>query len=87
MSRLPRLVAQLPIRLYQWLVSPMLGERCRYYPSCSDYASQAIKRFGILRGTVLAGWRVLRCNPWSRGGFDPVEAQRLFSNRAPAPDA
>jgi uncharacterized protein len=86
-SRLPRLVAQLPIRLYQWLVSPMLGERCRYYPSCSDYASQAIKRFGILRGTVLAGWRVLRCNPWSRGGFDPVEAQRLFSSRAPAPDA
>ena len=87
MSRLLRLVAQLPIRLYQWLVSPMLGERCRYYPSCSDYASQAIKRFGILRGTVLAGWRVLRCNPWSRGGFDPVEAQRLFSSRAPAPDA
>jgi putative membrane protein insertion efficiency factor len=86
-SRLPRLVAQLPIRLYQWLVSPMLGERCRYYPSCSDYASQALKRFGILRGTVLAGWRVLRCNPWSRGGFDPVEAQRLFSSRAPAPDA
>jgi putative membrane protein insertion efficiency factor len=86
-SRLPSLVAQLPIRLYQWLVSPMLGERCRYYPSCSDYASQALKRFGILRGTVLAGWRVLRCNPWSRGGFDPVEAQRLFSSRAPAPDA
>jgi uncharacterized protein len=80
--RLARAVAVAPIKLYQWLISPMLGQRCRYYPSCSEYAVQAIKRFGILRGLVLAGWRLLRCNPWSRGGLDPVENQRLFKPRA-----
>jgi uncharacterized protein len=77
----------LPIRLYQRLISPAVGTRCRYYPSCSEYASQAIKRFGILRGIVLAGWRLLRCNPWSDGGFDPVENQRLFKTQAPASGA
>ena len=79
-----RSLAVLPIRVYQRLLSPMLGQRCRYYPSCSEYAAQAIGRFGILRGLVLAGWRLLRCNPWSNGGFDPVEDQRLFKPRAPA---
>ena len=76
-----RRAAVLPIKLYQKTVSPMLGERCRYYPSCSEYAAQSITKFGILRGLVLAGWRLLRCNPWSRGGFDPVESQRLFQPR------
>jgi putative membrane protein insertion efficiency factor len=80
-------LAVVPIRLYQWIFSPLLGQRCRYYPSCSEYAVQAIRRFGILRGAVLAGWRLLRCNPWSRGGFDPVEDQRLFHTHAPAPGA
>ena len=79
-----RRLAVLPICVYQRLVSPFLGPRCRYYPSCSDYAVQAIDRFGILRGLVLAGWRLLRCNPWSRGGFDPVEDQRLFGPKVPA---
>ncbi len=73
-----RAFAILPIRLYQLVVSPFTGQRCRYYPSCSEYAAQSIDRFGILRGLILAGWRLLRCNPWSRGGFDPVEDQRLF---------
>ena len=82
-----RRVAILPIRAYQLLLSPMVGQRCRYYPSCSEYAAQAIQRYGILRGLVLAGWRLLRCNPWSRGGFDPVEEQRLFKPRAAAPSA
>jgi uncharacterized protein len=77
----------LPIRLYQRIASPLLGQRCKYYPSCSEYAAQAIGRFGILRGLVLAGWRLLRCNPWSHGGFDPVEDQRLFKPRAAAPTA
>ncbi|MFZ0089280.1 MAG: membrane protein insertion efficiency factor YidD [Solirubrobacteraceae bacterium] len=81
---LRRLVV-LPIRAYQMLLSPLVGERCRYYPSCSEYAAQAIQRFGILRGLVLAGWRLLRCNPWSPGGVDPVEEQRLFKPRATAP--
>ena len=82
-----RWVAVLPIRAYQRVLSPMVGQRCRYYPTCSEYAAQAIGRFGILRGLVLAGWRLLRCNPWSDGGFDPVEDQRLFKSRAPAPSA
>ena len=82
-----RWLAVLPIRAYQRVLSPMLGNRCRYYPSCSEYAAQAIGRFGILRGLVLAGWRLLRCNPWSDGGFDPVEDQRLFKPRAPATSA
>jgi putative membrane protein insertion efficiency factor len=72
-----------PIRLYQRVVSPVFGDRCKYYPSCSEYAAQAVERFGILRGLALAGWRLLRCNPWSHGGFDPVDDQRLFKPRAP----
>ena len=79
-----RFVAVLPIRLYQRLISPVVGSRCKYYPSCSEYAAQAIGRFGILRGLVLAGWRLLRCNPWSHGGFDPIEQQQLFKARVPA---
>ncbi|MHB8657483.1 MAG: membrane protein insertion efficiency factor YidD [Solirubrobacteraceae bacterium] len=86
MTALSRLVTS-PIRLYQRLLSPLFGSRCRYYPSCSEYAAQAVERFGILRGLVLAGWRLLRCNPWSRGGFDPVDEQRLFKPRRPATDA
>jgi len=70
-----------PIRVYQRLFSPALGQRCRYYPSCSTYAVQAVQNYGILRGLVLAVWRVLRCNPLSRGGVDPVHEQRLFKTR------
>ena len=76
-----------PIKLYQKTVSPLTGQRCKYHPSCSEYAVQAIQKFGILRGLVLAGWRLLRCNPWSRGGFDPVEDQRLFRSRTPQANA
>ena len=78
MSSLRRL-AVLPLRGYQRVVSPLLGPRCRYYPSCSEYAVRAIERFGILRGSLLAGWRIVRCNPFSHGGYDPVEQQRWFT--------
>ena len=74
------------IRLYQRAVSPLLGPRCRYHPSCSAYGLQAIQAYGILRGSVLAGWRVLRCNPFSRGGYDPVSAQTLFRHRRSFPN-
>jgi uncharacterized protein len=67
-----------PIRLYQRLISPALPARCKYAPTCSAYAISAIRSFGVLRGSVLAGWRLLRCNPFSHGGYDPVEAQTLF---------
>jgi putative membrane protein insertion efficiency factor len=82
-----RSAATMPIKIYQKTVSPLLGARCRYYPSCSQYAVQAIEKFGILRGLVLAVWRLLRCNPLSHGGFDPVEAQRLFKPRRSAREA
>jgi uncharacterized protein len=77
-----RAIAGAPIRLYQRVISPALGQRCKYHPSCSAYALQAIRTYGILRGVVLAAWRLLRCNPWSHGGFDPVDQQRLFRHRA-----
>jgi putative membrane protein insertion efficiency factor len=80
-SDLARRVVIAPIRVYQRFISPALPRRCKYEPTCSLYAVQAIRRFGILRGLVLAGWRLLRCNPFSHGGFDPVEAQRLFRTR------
>ena len=67
-----------PIRLYQRLISPLLGPRCRYYPSCSKYAVQAIDQLGPVRGSILAAWRLLRCNPFSHGGFDELEDRTLF---------
>jgi putative membrane protein insertion efficiency factor len=82
LSRAVRAVATAPIVLYQHAISPALPRRCKYEPTCSRYAVDAIRRYGILRGVVLATWRVLRCNPWSDGGYDPVQAQRLFKVRA-----
>ena len=73
-----RALATAPIVIYQRFVSPAIPRRCKYEPTCSRYAVDAIKEYGILRGAVLAAWRLLRCNPWSYGGYDPVEAQRVF---------
>ena len=84
MSPAARLAVAL-IRVYQRLLSPLLGRRCRYHPSCSAYAVQALQSYGILRGAVLAAWRLLRCNPFSRGGYDPVDAQTVFRRRSAAP--
>ncbi len=67
-----------PIRLYQRWISPMLPRRCKYEPTCSVYSVEAIERFGVIRGTVLACWRILRCNPFSHGGFDPVREEFTF---------
>jgi uncharacterized protein len=83
-----RAIATAPVRLYQRVISPAIPSRCRYYPSCSEYAVQAVRRYGILRGAVLAAWRLLRCNPWSHGGVDHVEDQKLFRSRPrPEPQA
>ncbi len=60
------------IRVYQYTLSPMLGQRCKYYPSCSGYAIDALREHGAVRGTGMAAWRLLRCNPFSNGGYDPV---------------
>jgi putative membrane protein insertion efficiency factor len=76
-----RSLAIAPLRFYQRAISPALPKRCKYHPSCSQYAVDAVRRFGILKGAVLAAWRLLRCNPWSHGGVDFVEDQTLFRPR------
>lgn len=81
MSLAARRIVRAPIRAYQRMISPLLPRRCKYEPTCSAYASQALEQYGILRGAVLAAWRLLRCNPFSNGGFDPVDHQRLFRPR------
>ncbi len=60
------------IRAYQRWISPLRPRRCRFEPTCSAYAVESIEAFGVLRGTILAAWRLLRCNPFTHGGFDPV---------------
>jgi putative membrane protein insertion efficiency factor len=79
-----RMVLVTPVVLYQRLISPAIPRRCKYEPTCSRYALEAIRDYGILRGLVLAGWRLLRCNPWSHGGYDPVAAQRVFRSSSDA---
>jgi putative membrane protein insertion efficiency factor len=74
-----------PVHAYRRWVSPLLPRRCKYEPTCSAYAIDAVREFGAARGVVLAVWRVLRCNPWSHGGYDPVSAQRLFPGRPARP--
>jgi putative membrane protein insertion efficiency factor len=69
-----------PIRAYQRWVSPAMAPRCRYYPTCSAYAVEAIRELGPVRGLILAGWRLLRCNPFSHGGVDELSDRRLFRN-------
>jgi hypothetical protein len=66
----------LPIRAYSRLISPLFPRRCKYYPTCSAYAQEAIRTHGVIRGGGLAAWRVVRCNPFSHGGVDEVPPAR-----------
>jgi putative membrane protein insertion efficiency factor len=68
----------LPIHLYRRLIAPALPPRCKYYPSCSAYAVEAVRELGVVRGSILAAWRLVRCNPWSLGGVDELADRRLF---------
>jgi hypothetical protein len=61
------------IEFYQKSISPWLGHRCKYYPSCSEYTKQAIEKYGAVRGTIKGIKRILRCNPFSKGGYDPLK--------------
>ena len=71
-------IAALPVHAYRTFVSPLLGPRCKYHPTCSRYALDAIREVGVTRGLILAAWRLLRCNPWSHGGVDHVSDRRIF---------
>lgn len=78
MTAIPRLL----VRGYQRLLSPLLPARCKYHPSCSQYALEALREYGLARGLVLAAWRLLRCNPWSHGGVDYARDQTIFGTRS-----
>ncbi|MHB1632802.1 MAG: membrane protein insertion efficiency factor YidD [Acidithiobacillus sp.] len=67
-----RRVAVIVVRGYQYIISPMLGHHCRFYPTCSEYTCQAIERYGIAKGSWLGIKRISRCHPWQPGGVDPV---------------
>lgn len=77
-----RELALVPVHLYRRLISPLLPQRCKYYPSCSSYAVEAVRELGVVRGTMLAAWRLARCNPWSHGGVDELADRRLFRGHA-----
>jgi uncharacterized protein len=59
------------VRLYQWTISPMLGQRCRFEPSCSVYFIESVRKHGAIRGALRGVWRICRCHPWNPGGYDP----------------
>lgn len=69
-------LATAALRFYKGLISPALPASCRYVPTCSEYAAEAVARHGFFRGVALAAWRILRCNPFGHGGYDPVPRDR-----------
>jgi len=68
------------IKIYRYLLSPWIGNSCRFYPSCSHYGEEAIQHHGVFKGSLLTIWRILRCNPWSAGGIDPVPGTEHLRN-------
>lgn len=75
-----KVLATAGLRFYKTLISPVLPASCRYVPSCSEYAAEAVARHGFFRGVVLGVWRLIRCNPFVRGGYDPVPQKSLRKN-------
>ena len=63
------------IKIYKYLISPFIGPSCRYLPTCSEYSIEALKKFGLIKGTIVSIKRILSCHPWGKGGFDPIEKQ------------
>ena len=74
---LPRNICVLILRLYRAVISPLYGDVCRYYPSCSAYALGAIQQHGVVKGVALGTWRIARCHPWAKGGVDDVPERRV----------
>jgi len=75
------------LRSYKLCISPFLGQHCRFFPSCSDYAQQAIVEHGVSRGSLLAGRRLCKCHPWHAGGFDPIPSRQTSGAETPAPQS
>jgi len=71
------------IRYYQKNISPSLGSRCRYVPTCSEYTAEAIETFGALKGSAMGAWRILRCHPFAKGGYDPVPEKKTGLRAGP----
>jgi putative membrane protein insertion efficiency factor len=80
-KRVLRELFLVPVHLYRRLIAPALPPRCKYYPSCSAYAVEAVRELGVVRGSILAAWRLVRCNPWSLGGVDELADRRLFRGK------
>ena len=83
--QLPRRLLIGAVRVYRLLLSPWVGQSCRFTPTCSAYAIQALQKHGALVGAGLAGWRILRCNPWCHGGCDEVPRQYALGSRESVP--
>jgi uncharacterized protein len=77
MNRLAKVTVLQMVRGYKWLLSPLLPPACRYLPTCSEYAIEAVERYGALRGSGMAAWRILRCHPFAASGYDPVVKNSL----------
>ena len=75
-SELPRRFGMSCVRVYQWTLSPFIGNRCRFHPTCSQYAVEALEAHGLLKGGVMAARRLGRCHPFHPGGFDPVPTRK-----------
>lgn len=73
---LPRNACVVVLRVYRAVISPLYGNVCRYHPSCSRYALEAIQQYGVVRGSAMGAWRIARCNPWAAGGIDDVRERR-----------
>lgn len=72
-----KVAVQFVLRAYKRLISPMLPPSCKYTPTCSEYAMEAVECYGVVRGGLLSAWRLLRCNPFAKGGYDPVPVGRI----------
>lgn len=83
MRQIARNVALQALRGYKWAISPLFPPACRYVPTCSEYAMEAVERFGIFRGGLIALWRLLRCHPFAHGGYDPVLRPSRTTNSGP----
>jgi hypothetical protein len=85
LRNLPKLVVLQLLRGYKWAVSPLFPPSCRYVPTCSEFAMEAVERFGVLRGGLMSAWRLLRCHPFTHGGYDPVvrSGARTTNDRRP----